>query len=108
MYYEKLKELREKKNLTKRDVAKQFNVSESTYGKWELGKRKPDLETIAAIAEFYAVSTDFLLGNTDDPHPPGEKAEATDEDIKFALWGTTEVSDKQLEILKKIAKSLED
>ena len=82
MYYKRLKELRLKYQLTKREVAKALNVSESTYGKWELGQRKPDLDTISRLADYYCVSTDYLLGNSDDPnyseikHAPPLDAEA--------------------------------
>lgn len=67
MYYERLKQLRLQKQLTKRDIAKYFNVAESTYGKWELGQRKPDLKTLASLADFFGVSVDYILGLADDP-----------------------------------------
>lgn len=73
MYYKRLEELRLKKGLTKREVAERFNIAESTYGKWELGKRKPDLETLSDLAAYFDVSTDYLLGQTDDPTPPNKK-----------------------------------
>lgn len=84
MYFKRLEDLRAMKQLTKREVAKDFNVSESTYGKWELGQRKPDLDTIARIAEYYDVSIDYLLGKTDDPTPPSTK-EASIADATEAL-----------------------
>lgn len=66
-YFERLKQLRSQKKLTKRDMARYFQVAESTYGKWELGQRKPDLKTLTSLADFFNVSVDYLLGITDDP-----------------------------------------
>lgn len=103
MYIKKLEDLRLQHNLTKREVAKKFNVAESTYGKWELGQRKPDLDTITAIADFYHVSTDYLIGNTDDPTPPNEKKDPL-EGLKFALWGDDDISDEALEDVRRFAQ----
>lgn len=73
MYYKRLEELRLKTGLTKREIAEKFNIAESTYGKWELGKRKPDLDTLSSLAEFFDVSADYLLGKTMDPTPSRKK-----------------------------------
>lgn len=61
-----MKELREEKNLLQRDLARYLNISTSAYGYYEQGKRKPDIETTKKIADFFDVSTDYLLGRTDN------------------------------------------
>ncbi|SHH73526.1 helix-turn-helix domain-containing protein [Sporanaerobacter acetigenes] len=61
---ERLKELREEKNLLQKDLAKHLNISTSAYGYYEQGKRNPDTETIEKLADFFNVSTDYLLGRT--------------------------------------------
>ena len=58
----KLKALRTSKKLTKKEVAKILGIHESTYGKYELGQRVPDLKMAAALAAYYGVTVDFLLG----------------------------------------------
>ena len=80
MYYERLEQLRLQKKLSKREVANSFSVSESTYGKWELGQRKPDIDTISGLADFFSVSTDYLLGKTDNPIP-SKKQKSTPETV---------------------------
>lgn len=57
-----LKQMREKKHLTQQDVADGINVNSSTYKNYEYGRREPDLETVSKIADFYGVTTDYLLG----------------------------------------------
>lgn len=64
MLQERLKQLREERNLSKIEIAKCLNISQSTYGKYELGKRKPDIDTLERLAVFFNVSIDYLLGKT--------------------------------------------
>jgi transcriptional regulator with XRE-family HTH domain len=59
---EKLKYLREKNKLSKKSIAEYLNVSQSTYGKYELGDRKPDIDMICLIADMYHISVDCLIG----------------------------------------------
>ncbi len=62
MLKDKLKELRKKRGITQTDFAKAFNISVGTIGNWETGNREPDYEMLAKIADFFHVSTDYLLG----------------------------------------------
>jgi len=61
----RLIELREKMGLTKKQVSKQIGIEQSTYGKYELGHRQPSLELLGKLAEFFGVTTDYLLGRND-------------------------------------------
>lgn len=62
----RLKYLREEKNLLQKDIAKYLNITTSAYGYYEQGKRSPDMETIKKLADFFNVSTDYLLGRTNN------------------------------------------
>ena len=57
----RLKELRENSNMSQREFAKAFGVSQSAIGNWESGAREPNFDTIQRIAEFFNVSVDYLL-----------------------------------------------
>ncbi|MCL2570173.1 MAG: helix-turn-helix domain-containing protein [Firmicutes bacterium] len=58
-----LKELREEKNLTQADLAKHLGYkNETTISNWEIGKRTPELNNLIAIAKFFDVSLDYLVG----------------------------------------------
>ncbi len=59
-----MKELRKKKGIRQKDMANYLNVSTSTVGMYESGKRDPDTETIQKIAQYYGVAVDYLLGNS--------------------------------------------
>lgn len=59
-----LKSLRKSLGLTQDELANKLNVSRSTIGMYESGSREPDYETLEAIADFFNVDTDYLLGRT--------------------------------------------
>lgn len=63
----RLRELRQRKGLTQAELAKALSLGESTISFYEADRREPDYCTLKAIADFFRVSTDYLLGRTDDP-----------------------------------------
>lgn len=65
MYH--LRELRIQKGLTQAELSKALQVSASSIGMYEQGRREPDNETLGRIANFFNVTTDYLLGRTDEP-----------------------------------------
>lgn len=62
---EKIQYLRKEKNLLQKDLAKVLNVYPSAVSKWEIGENEPDIKTIVALAKFFDVTTDYLLGLED-------------------------------------------
>ena len=63
MFAQRLKAIRNKKGLTQIQFAEKFNISSGTIAMWETGKRAPEKDTIIKLAQFFDVSTDYLLGN---------------------------------------------
>ena len=61
-----LAQLRTSKGVTQDDVSKALGISNKTISKWENGTSSPDLTMLVALAEYYNVSTDTLLGLSDD------------------------------------------
>lgn len=64
MLNEKIKKLRTDSNLTQAELAKNINITRSALSLYELGKREPDTKTLIKIANYFDVSTDYLLGNS--------------------------------------------
>lgn len=62
MFSETLRELRQRSKLKQDQIAEILNVPCRTYGSWERNERQPDFETLLKIADFFQVSTDYLLG----------------------------------------------
>lgn len=59
---EKLVELRTAKKLSQRALAKEIGCSQNMISQWENGTRDPGTETLQALADYFNVSVDFLLG----------------------------------------------
>lgn len=59
------KRLRTSSGLTQAEFAEKIGISRSTIGMYETGAREPDFETLEAIADFFNVDTDYLLGRTE-------------------------------------------
>ena len=57
-----IRDLREDHDLTQREVAAYLGVSQQTYSNYENGVREIPTNTVVALARFYKVSTDYLLG----------------------------------------------
>ncbi|MTI95223.1 MAG: helix-turn-helix domain-containing protein [Firmicutes bacterium] len=73
----RLRMLREERWLTQDDIGKVIGVTKSNISKYELDIIEPNLETLKALAKFYQVSVDFLVGRPDEireaPTPYGVK-----------------------------------
>ncbi|WP_413474158.1 helix-turn-helix domain-containing protein [Streptococcus parauberis] len=70
MFAERLKDLRKKAGyINQTSIAEKLNISQQTYSQWESGKREPSKATLEKLSNFFNVSTDYLLGNTEIKNP---------------------------------------
>lgn len=60
--YQRIRDLREDRDLTQAEVARLLNVSQSTYSRYESGYLDVPSEVLIALSRFYNVSTDYILG----------------------------------------------
>jgi len=65
MLGDRIRELREEKQLSQIEMAKLLNVANTTVSQWETGKRQPDIDTLEQLANLLNCTTDYLLGRTD-------------------------------------------
>ncbi len=68
---ERLKEIRNDKDYTQKDIADYLNISQVQYSRYETGIRIIPIDLLAKLANLYQVSIDYLLGLTDirNPYP---------------------------------------
>lgn len=66
LFCDRIKELRLDQKLTQKELAKKLNTSNSSVCDWEKGRSQPDLQTLVNIATLFDVSTDYLLGLSDE------------------------------------------
>ncbi len=78
---ETLAELRMSKGVTQEDVAQSLSVSNKTISKWENGTSTPDLPLVVELAKYYGVTTDTLLGLSEN------KKQSTAEEIRSLFEG---------------------
>ena len=65
--YQRIRDLREDKDLKQRQVADYLNCSQQVYSNYELGQRDIPTDILIKLSEFYHVSVDYLLGLTSNP-----------------------------------------
>lgn len=100
-FYEKFNELCREIKKTPTGVGIELGINRSTVSYWKYG-HTPKEKTIKKIADYFDVSTDYLLGNTDIKNPPERQ---NPEDIaKSVLFGTCEVTDEMWESIKAYAE----
>lgn len=63
----RLRDLREDRDLTQKELAEKLHISQNTYSQYENGVRQLPIEMLIAISEIYNVSTDYILRLTDNP-----------------------------------------
>lgn len=63
----RLKELREKKNISQLKLALDLNMNQNSISRYETGSRQADYKTLIAFADYFNVSIDYLLERTDKP-----------------------------------------
>ena len=92
--------LRNKNKISQSALANDLHIGQSTLAMYEKNKRKPSLEMLSAIADYFNVTTDYLLGR---PEKKKEKqnVELTDDDIIMTYQGK-ELSDEDRGIIKRL------
>ena len=65
----RLRELRASKRVTQKQVAKGIGLSERVYQSYELDEKEPTLRNINKLADYFEVSTDYLLGRSSNHRP---------------------------------------
>ena len=64
-FAERLRELRREKGVTQLEMANFMGVKHRSYQNYEGGDRRPDYEGLVALANYFGVTTDYLLGRSD-------------------------------------------
>lgn len=65
IFGQRLKELRNERGLLQKDLAEILGTTNSSVCDWETDRAQPDMETLSKIADYFNVTTDYLLGRTD-------------------------------------------
>lgn len=105
-----IKQLRKEKKLKQSDLAEIFNVDRTAVGKWEQGKNKPNADTLLVIADYFGVSTDYLLGKSDVREELVNKKEPIDDGLsgkkKALLTFAETVPEDKAAMILQVMKSI--
>lgn len=69
LYFVRLKNFREDRDLTQVEISEILNIDQRVYSNYETGKRKIPVNHLITLAKFYNTSIDYLVNLTDDPKP---------------------------------------
>lgn len=100
----RIKELREARKLNQQGLAVELNVSQAMISKYELGISEPDICTIRKIAEFFGVSSDYLLEISNEKYVVSPYRLSDDE--KEVLFGFKRLNSIQKEKLMAYLQGL--
>lgn len=66
-YIKRIRDLREDNDKTQQEIANILNTSQTMYARYERGANELPIHHLIKLAEYYGVSTDYILGRTDNP-----------------------------------------
>ncbi len=69
MIYQRIRSLREDKDLTQKDIANYLHITQRTYSRYENDERAIPIEILSLLADFHQTSVDYLIGRTNNPTP---------------------------------------
>lgn len=93
--------LRKSYSLTQDGLADKMHISRSRLSQYELGTRQPDNEMLQKFADFFDVSTDYLLGRTDQPNQKSKTEDFDDPELGMWFKELKEASPERREELKQ-------
>ena len=110
MFFDIFKLLCEKKGVSPKKATEDIGLSNSITTKWKKTGATPKGDTLQRIADYFGVTTDYLLTGEETKKAPTQEGErkVSDDDIKFALWGTREIDDDVLDRVRQFAKFVQE
>lgn len=109
MFSERLKRLRMEKGITQKELADRLHISRSTIAGYESLGKEPDGEKLCALADFFGVSVDYLLGVTDSRELTSPAPAAAQRPVEAAIAGELgSLSDRQLDRLFGYIQALKE
>ena len=99
---ERIAQLRKSRSMSQFQLAKTLNIATSTLGMYETNKRKPNMEMLEKLADFFGVSVDFLLGRP-EKNDNNNTADLADDDTIFTFEGKP-IPEQDLEYKKRLLR----
>ncbi|MCI6062118.1 MAG: helix-turn-helix transcriptional regulator [Ligilactobacillus salivarius] len=99
----RISELRKQAGMSQFQLAKVLDIATSTLGMYETGKREPSLKVMNRIANYFNVTTDYLLGRPEKKDDDTKTADIEDDDVIFTYEGRR-IPKEDLELIRRIMR----
>lgn len=99
---ERISQLRKSRSMSQFQLAKTLNIATSTLGMYETNRRKPNMEMLEKLADFFGVSVDYLLGRP-EKNDNNNTADLADDDTIFTFEGKP-IPEQDLEYMKRLLR----
>lgn len=96
---ERIKQLRKKKGISQSELAALIGVKNNTVSTWERGTRKPDFEALDLLSDYFEVSFEYILGNSDK-----EEARVKSTQKELDTLALLSIADEIKEITEKYSR----
>ena len=105
MFFDRFEDLCKQKGVSKQRACIDCGLSRTAWNKWKAGAI-PNGDAVQSLADYFGVTTDYLLTGEETKKAPTQEGErkVSDDDIKFALWGTREIDGEVLDRVRQFAK----
>lgn len=103
-----LKELRKEKTLSQTELAKMMGVSVQAYQKYEYGTAEPNFDSLCKLADFYGVTTDYILGREEHSNPIAKISDVELEQEFLQLYFKLIPSQLRLKVWEQLAENLQN
>ncbi|UOE54946.1 helix-turn-helix domain-containing protein [Cytobacillus oceanisediminis] len=97
----RITKLRKELKLTQQELADKIGITRAALSHYEKDRREPDTDTLVKMSDFFSVTTDYLLGKTDDLKN-GEKINSAFHEFEKLTEEEKDYLDMQLEIYRKM------
>ncbi len=102
----RIQKLRKQANMSQFQLGKVLGIAPSTLGMYETGKREPSLEVLNRIADYFNVSTDYLLGRSESSQENKHVDETVEQALSHVMsFDGKPVTDHDRAILQQIAEA---
>ena len=98
----KIKELRQKLNLSQIEISQKLKIPQQTYCNYEIGRSEPNINTLIKMADFFNVSIDELVGRETDML----NLKFLDDDQSLIIKAVLRMNKEQLTYTKKFVQSM--
>lgn len=109
MFYDRWEELRQKKGVSRQKACEDCGYARTAWNKWKLGA-VPNGEGLQTIADYFGVTTDYLLTGEETKKAPTQEGEreVTDREIKAAFFRGADMTDKEMDAAWEDVMDLRD